>query len=365
MRDLLRGVTPSDYDITTSALPERIKEIFSDMKTVDTGIKHGTVTLVLSDTPYEITTYRIDGEYLDARHPSGVEFCDNIALDLERRDFTVNAIAYNPRVGIVDTTGGADDIKRQIIRCVGEPSLRFSEDALRILRAVRFSSTLGFEIEERTADAILALRENLKLVSRERVYTEIKKMFGGEYLTRVIDKFLPVLTLFFPEWEKIRTPSDYVKCSGDFTVNLIAQSAAAEVNAELFGERMRELRADGATVRAGQAVLTALSRYKASCRDELILALIELGEENCRLFVKASVSLSVADASTIDELEKIIECVPHTLRELNISGNDLTSLGFVGAKIGKTLSRLLCAVALGEVENEKEALVALAKSYEK
>ena len=171
VRDLLRGVTPSDYDITTSASPSEIKALFSDIRTVDTGIKHGTVTLVIDSEPYEVTTYRIDGEYLDARHPECVEFTDRLELDLLRRDFTMNAIAYNPGAGLVDTTGGIADIEAKIIRCVGEPSLRFSEDALRILRALRFSATLGFEIEERTADAIFAAKVSLSPNSISSVAT--------------------------------------------------------------------------------------------------------------------------------------------------------------------------------------------------
>ena len=364
-RDMLRGVVPHDYDITTSAVPEKIKEIFSDKRTIDTGIAHGTVTLILSDTPYEITTYRIDGEYLDARHPSGVSFCENIALDLERRDFTVNAIAYNPRVGIVDTTGGTEDIKNRIIRCVGSPDVRFSEDALRILRAVRFSSTLGFEIEEGTANAVLSLYKTLLLVSRERVYTEIKKMLAGEFLSSVIDKFLPVLALFFPEWEKIESPSRYVKGSDDFLVNLITLFAVAGADAEIYAERMKALRADGATIRAGMAVLSALERHSLTSREGVILALLELGEEYTELLIKLARSVSPDTVADGIELSDIIKSVPHTLRELRVSGSDLSPLGFVGAEIGKTLSALLRSAALGEVENEKEALLKLAKSYKK
>ena len=141
VRDFLLGKTPSDFDLTTDALPEQIKAAFSDLRTVDTGIKHGTVSVIIGGEQYEITTYRIDGEYTDSRHPDSVTFTPDITEDLRRRDFTMNAIAYNPRAGITDPFGGREDVARGVIRAVGEPRLRFTEDALRILRGVRFRAT--------------------------------------------------------------------------------------------------------------------------------------------------------------------------------------------------------------------------------
>lgn len=359
VRDMLRGVTPSDYDVTTSARPEKIKEIFADMKTVDTGIQHGTVTLVLDSLPYEITTYRIDGEYLDARHPEGVEFTENLSLDLLRRDFTMNAIAYNPKVGIVDTTGGRDDVKAKIIRCVGEPSKRFSEDALRILRALRFSATLGFEIERGTADAIFDLKGNLDFVSRERVYAELKKMLCGEHAARVLDTFMPVLWGTVPEWECIKSTAG-IKFSRDFTVNLIALFAKSGATADAYAERMRSLRADGATIKAGATVLSALGKYSFD-RDGLIALCLDIGADYARLATRVAVCLARASAATLDLLDSIIKDTPLTLSDLKISGKDLTARGFVGEEIGKTLSELLRATAHGEVENERGALLAVAE----
>ena len=178
VRDCLLGVEPKDWDITTSALPEEVKKIF--LRTIDTGIKHGTVTVMLHGTGYEITTYRVDGEYLDGRHPENVSFTGCLDEDLKRRDFTINAFVYSEETGIKDLFGGLDDLKCGIIRCVGEPEERFKEDALRILRAVRFSAKLGFIIEPATYKAAVLLRKNLSLVSSERIKTEIDKILVSD-----------------------------------------------------------------------------------------------------------------------------------------------------------------------------------------
>ena len=174
VRDMMLGREPGDWDITTSALPDQVKQVFR--RTVDTGIQHGTVTVMMGNEGYEVTTYRIDGEYSDGRHPNHVEFTPNLAEDLKRRDFTINAMAYNSRTGFVDEFGGAEDLKKGIIRCVGEPMDRFTEDALRILRAIRFSAQLGFLIEDRTYEAIRKIAPNMVHVSKERIQTELTKL---------------------------------------------------------------------------------------------------------------------------------------------------------------------------------------------
>ena len=155
VRDFLLGKVPSDYDLTTDATPDKVKEIFNSHRTVDVGIQHGTVALILDGEQYEITTYRVDGEYSDSRHPDSVAFTVDIAEDLRRRDFTMNAIAYNPTDGITDPYGGEEDVRARLIRAVGDPVTRFTEDALRILRGARFASVLGFTVDEETASAIL------------------------------------------------------------------------------------------------------------------------------------------------------------------------------------------------------------------
>lgn len=174
VRDLVLGRTPNDWDITTSARPEETKRLFP--RTIDTGIKHGTVTVMLDKEGFEVTTYRIDGDYEDSRHPKEVTFTANLEEDLKRRDFTINAMAYNEQTGLVDIFGGMQDIERGIIRCVGNAEERFTEDALRMLRAVRFSAQLGYRIEEETKQAIRKLAPNLQLISAERIQAELVKL---------------------------------------------------------------------------------------------------------------------------------------------------------------------------------------------
>ena len=174
VRDSLLKKEPMDWDITTNALPEEIISIFD--KTIPTGLKHGTITVIVDNEPFEVTTYRIDGDYIDNRRPSKVQFVRNIKEDLSRRDFTINAMAYNDEVGLIDFYNGIDDLNNKIIRSVGEAEKRFSEDALRMMRAVRFAAQLNFEIEEKTKKAIVILSNNLKNVSIERIRVEFDKL---------------------------------------------------------------------------------------------------------------------------------------------------------------------------------------------
>ena len=199
VRDSLLGKTPNDWDITTSAKPEDMKSVFADFHCIDTGIKHGTVTVVIDGEPLEITTFRLDGEYEDNRHPKSVTFTSDLGADLGRRDFTVNAMAYSKKTGTVDLFGGQNDLKNKIIRCVGDPDRRFNEDALRILRALRFASALDFEIEEKTAQSLLKNRALLGNISEERISKELLKLVCGKGAKRILTDFAPVLFEILPE----------------------------------------------------------------------------------------------------------------------------------------------------------------------
>ena len=179
VRDTLLGKEPDDWDITTSAAPQQVKNLF--FRTIDTGIQHGTVTVLMDRETYEVTTYRIDGEYEDGRHPKEVVFTANLLEDLKRRDFTINAMAYNDASGIVDAFGGMEDLENKIIRCVGNPVERFTEDALRMMRAVRFSGQLGYEIEEKTGQAVTQLAPTLSKISAERICTELTKLMVSQH----------------------------------------------------------------------------------------------------------------------------------------------------------------------------------------
>nr|WP_297703582.1 CCA tRNA nucleotidyltransferase [uncultured Butyrivibrio sp.] len=200
VRDAVLGRTPGDWDITTNALPQDIKKLFR--RTIDTGIEHGTVTVMMGKEGYEVTTYRIDGKYEDNRHPSEVTFTKSLTEDMKRRDFTINAMAYNEEEGLIDRFGGIDDINAGIIRCVGNPIERFSEDALRIMRAIRFSAQLGYEIEEETKKAIIELAPTLEKISAERIQVELVKLLISDHPDKMRDAYeLGITKVFLPEFD--------------------------------------------------------------------------------------------------------------------------------------------------------------------
>ncbi len=203
VRDAILGRVPNDWDITTSAKPEQIKELAfaAGLSCIDTGIAHGTVTVLVDHVPFEVTTYRADGSYSDGRHPDSVEFLDRIDGDLARRDFTVNAMAFNPHVGLVDHFGGLDDLYTRILRAVGDPEKRFTEDALRIVRGLRFAAVFGFEIEENTSRAIHELHHLLEHVAVERIWTEFSGLLCGECAVPVLRAYPDVVFEIIPELE--------------------------------------------------------------------------------------------------------------------------------------------------------------------
>lgn len=210
VRDSLLGNNPKDWDITTNALPCELIEIFKDYKLIEVGREHGTIGVIIDKEVYEITTFRLESTYTDKRHPDKVEFSNAISADLRRRDFTINAMAYNDKDGLIDLYGGIEDLKNKTLRCVGNPELRFKEDALRILRCLRFSSVLNFEIEKETSNAIKQLYKNLQYISAERINSEINQMFSIN-CKRVLDDYNIVFEFIIPNWnidKKIKEFSD-------------------------------------------------------------------------------------------------------------------------------------------------------------
>ena len=202
VRNTLLGLPVNDWDMTTSARPEEMKQCFADFRTIETGIQHGTLTVLVDGMPLEITTFRNDGEYLDNRHPVGVTFSQNIEEDLCRRDFTVNAMAYHPEMGLVDLFGGQEDLQKRVIACVGEPEKRFYEDGLRILRALRFAAVLNFSIDTDTANAVHACRHLLENIAAERIREEFCKLICGVGAVRILREYHDVIGVFLPELEK-------------------------------------------------------------------------------------------------------------------------------------------------------------------
>lgn len=224
VRDSVLGRTPEDWDITTSARPEQVKALFP--RTIDTGIQHGTVTVLLEKETFEVTTFRIDGDYEDARHPSSVTFTPDLTEDLRRRDFTINAMAYNDRVGFVDQFGGMKDIEDRVIRCVGDAEERFSEDALRMLRALRFAAQLNFKIEENTYRAICTLAPSIAKVSAERIRTEFVKLLVSDHPERLRDVYdTGLMQVFLPEFcvmmQTVQNTKHHMYSVGEHTIHAV------------------------------------------------------------------------------------------------------------------------------------------------
>lgn len=356
VRDLARGVPPHDYDICTSALPAQTERCFAGERVVETGIKHGTVTVLMAGEPYEITTFRTDGDYLDGRHPQSVAFTDSLTEDLRRRDFTINAMAYHPDIGLRDPFDGQADIARRVIRCVGDAGARFTEDALRILRALRFAAELGFDIAPDTACAMRELSGRLTLISRERIAAELLRALNGINAVPVLQAFDTVLLAALPDYPAAALPEALhalaILPRGDTVLRLAALlSPCGEAGARALAS-LKPSRALSSQVLA----LTAAAGEDIS-RAELPLWLARLGEAQLRRLL------------TLQGRDDLLSCLPAllaqhpplTLGELQINGRDLTAAGLpAGAELGRTLNALHRRVLLGELSNERGALLAAA-----
>ena len=360
VRDFLLSKTPNDYDITTDATPDEMKQIFASERTVETGIKHGTLTVLYKGEPYEVTTYRVDGEYEDHRRPKAVSFTDTLSGDLARRDFTMNAICYNERDGFVDMFSGIEDIKARVIRAVGDAERRFEEDALRILRAIRFAASLGFKIEEKTASSAVKKSHLLSAVSAERIYTEWKKLLSGDFAYEVINEYGEILSRFLFK-EKIRLPDrERFDRAGAEERQLSVFYLSLENAPERFSEFCDGMKTDSKTKKNGVIALSNIS-IDLNTKKEVRLATVRLGREAVSLILrlKALCSMKCVFPSELDSI--LSEGYPLSLSELSVNGEDMRSLGFRGREIGTALERLLVAAASGEVKNERDELLALGK----
>ena len=364
VRDMILGREPGDWDITTSALPEQVKQVFR--RTVDTGIQHGTVTVMMGDEGYEVTTYRIDGEYADGRHPDSVTFTPSLTEDLKRRDFTVNAMAYNGNTGLVDEFGGMEDLGRGIIRCVGEPMDRFSEDALRILRAIRFSAQLGFTIEGRTYGAIRAIAPNMVHVSKERIQAELTKLLLSPhpghismvyetgispYVSETFHKVpllgMPSVPAQVPPVRHMRWAAFLRKCMPDEAVKIL-----------------KDLKLDNDTINRVRTLISwqdyglgpdkysiriAMSRMEPDLFDDLLEFRMCLSEAGARQDLGHTALL-------VDEIRRAGDCI--SLKTLAVGGNDIIKAGIrPGREVGLTLARLLEMVLEEPARNTKEYLL--------
>lgn len=358
VRDTLLGRTPDDWDITTNATPAQTAQTFADCHCILTGAKHGTVTVVYDGMPIEITTYRVDGTYADNRHPNRVSFTSSLQEDLLRRDFTVNTLVWHPDTGILDYTDGMQDLKMRTLRCVGDPQTRFREDALRILRALRFAATYGFHIEPVTADAIHKTAHLLRNVAIERIYAELTRLLCGEHVATVLSDFADVLTVIFPHLASM--PSDLPQKIADAPQDTACKLACLlSPVPHLATDILHALKTDTHTKERTKRFLQYLVTPfpTENIRYFLKTVLRECGEADTRLCL----ALCKADTATLDTL--IAENACYKIADLTVNGNDIAALGFCGADIGNVLEYLLQAVMRETCGNTSQALLTLAKTY--
>lgn len=366
VRDFLMGIEPHDFDITTNALPQDIEKCFSDIKTLDIGKKHGTISICFDNEIVEVTTYRIDGEYKDSRHPESVTFTDRIEDDLSRRDFTMNAIAYSPKRGFVDPFDGQNDIRNGIIRCVGDACVRFTEDALRILRALRFSSRLGFAIENNTSTAIHDKKQLILNVAAERIRSEFDGMLDGKFAGDVISTYFDVLRVFIPHLSTVDYDDFSLSFDFDHVTRLCIFFNHFDDTSKLF-EVLKSLRYDNKTIKTLVSVMSLFSTHLSRLSDRDIKHTVsEIGYENaCVLY--GAIYCHLKSVNSKNALERLYEFYENnecmTVSNLSIKGDELSSLGFEKSLTGKLLKRLLYDLIEENVVNEKNALYERAKQY--
>lgn len=408
VRDMLLGKVPHDWDITTSALPQETMALFSHFA-IPTGLQHGTVTVRSGAISCEVTTYRADGDYSDHRRPDGVTFTRSLREDLARRDFTVNAMAMDAQGTVYDYFGGQEDLQKGILRCVGAPRQRFSEDALRILRALRFSATLGFPIEEETRAALVALKDDLSYVAAERIREELTKLLQGQDAERVLNDFPQVVGVVIPEMLPAvgfdqRNRHHYLDV-WQHTVRAVAVAqndpiirwtmllhdlgkpsvftvdeegvghfyGHAHVSEDIARAVCQRLRFDN---RSAQRIVTLVAyhdRPVALTEKAMTRLLRQIGVENAYALCNVKRADNLAQhhdyhgrQAVLDEAEALIGRIVESdkcfsLRQLAVDGNDMLALGLRGREIGQALELLLSAVMDGDLPNEKEALMDEAK----
>ena len=414
VRDFLLGKTPFDYDITTSAKPEETKEVFKNEHVIETGIKHGTVTVLINREPIEITTFRVDCDYSDNRHPSKVLFTSSVKEDLARRDFTINALAYCESTGIVDVFGGVSDLEHRIIRCVGDPDARFSEDALRIMRGLRFSSVLGFEIEEETAASIHRNKNLLKNISAERLTSELTKLLCGDFAEKVLLEYSDVISVLISELSVlIGFDQHHFRHDKDAFCHTAAVVSAvppvlhlrlaallhdvakpkcfsldengtghffghAPAGAQISAEILSRLKFDNETKEAvstlilhhedrfepeAKPIKRALSKLGSTAFFDLI-ALMQADDIGKKPEYCHPKSYFDEFRLIAKEIIKNEECF--SLKHLAVNGGDLASVGIApGPKMGAVLQKLLEEVISENLPNKKASLIAFAKEYYK
>ena len=358
VRNFLLSIPISDYDVTTSALPSETLSALYDFKTIETGIKHGTVTAISDSHPIEITTYRSENTYSDHRHPDSVSFSKTLGDDLSRRDFTINALAFNEKSGIIDLFGGIQDIERRLIKTVGNPDERFNEDALRILRALRFASILGFDIEEKTSESIRKNFGLLSFISKERIYSELTRLICGNSAEKIIKDYAEIFSFVLGN-ELISANALEIAASSLSALPkephirfaaLFKGIGAASAQSILFS-----LKSDKNTLQSVITLVSASEIALPKSRIEIKKLLRNYGAKSLKdILVLNEIYSEEIQKESSDILENG-ECFK--LCDLEISGADLLSLGFKGKQIGAALEEILNLVIEEKLTNNKEKLI--------
>ncbi|MBR3929837.1 MAG: CCA tRNA nucleotidyltransferase [Clostridia bacterium] len=405
VRDALLDKQPNDWDLTTSALPDEIKRVFKKERVIETGIQHGTVTVLINGEGYEITTYRVDGEYTDHRRPDSVHFVSNLKDDLMRRDFTVNAMAAHPNEGVIDLFGGKDDLKNGVIRAVGNPEMRFTEDALRILRAVRFASTYDFTIDEETALAANRLAPTLENVSEERIFVELKKLLCGKGAERILLDYPEIIFTVLPELKPMyKLPQINPHHVYDVWTHTVKTVAAAPsepvyrltmllhdagkpekkttdekgvdhfighpvVSAAIAEKTLLRLKSDRATIQTVTKLVLEHDLRVPEKRINIRRQISRIGKDLFPMLTKViradfygqNPEMLTEKLRYVDSLKREYECAIEenaclTLRDLLFTGRDLLQMGAKGKTVGIVLEKLLDDVIREKVQNETEAL---------
>lgn len=374
VRDSIMGIVPHDWDICTSATPDQMIAVFSDCKVIPTGLQHGTISVVIDNVPYEITTYRIDGEYEDNRHPKNVEFVSDLKLDLMRRDFTINAMAYNEQDGLIDLFGGVDDINKREIKCVGNPDDRFQEDALRILRAIRFAIRYNFKIELNTKISLHRYRWLLKNISAERISSELTKMLSKTKIMHQDIELLEALSycldavderIFFLFYDNLfYTVPDLplrlaIICDNPEIKDILEKLRFPN---EVI-EQAVEIRKFGIKVAEDVEQFSNYDNISTFYYPRKLLS--QMRKARAWLAVEFAKSQLTNQPDKIDALKelssKLHMCFlnkdTYMLSALAVDGNDLIRLGYKGKDIGIILNKMLDLVMRDEVENDREKLI--------
>lgn len=357
VRDTLLGISANDWDVCTSALPSTVKGVLTGYNVIETGIQHGTVTAVKNSRICEITTFRSDGEYTDHRRPDSVSFTSDIKADLSRRDFTVNSMAYSPTTGLVDLFGGQADLNSKILRCVGDAKKRFDEDALRIIRALRFSACLGFKIEKETKEAILSCCDLTEYVARERIINELKRLICGDFAAEVICEFIAVFEKLF----KLNISEANVKklknAPQDVSTRLALLLCDTDDKDVYFV--LKNLKSDNKTI---ENVCFLLKNKDMALEDDVVSIrkmLSDFGKERALLLAEFVFTAKRYTHFRIEKIRNGIKSTPAiTLSTLELNGSDIMALGVPpGKEIKELLKSALDAVVCEKCPNEKAQLI--------